>query len=367
MPKVSVLMTAHNAERYIERVLSSLLQQTFRDFEIVVVDDGSSDSTPSILESLAAASDRIRLIVCETQVGRTPALNIGLRAARSPFIAVNDADDPCLPERLRLQVEYLERHPEAALVASSGVAVDARGEPLRPYPVPANSLALHFLIPFVNRIIHRAVMMRSDIVLGQLGGYDERFVYAQDYDLWARMSERWLMGTLPVPLVHYRIHSQSMWSRHEDLRQSEPWSIQCRQLNRFVPNLSTEDVLTLLVLGAGVKRIPPDVPVQRAVDLLSAYLDAFGAAAPEGLLRNTDWDYWARAQTRRSLLALADTWVFQDDPSRARQTLVWLWRRDPRSLFASLRILAKSVMGPRLRARLAGWKQGRFFGSPRAG
>lgn len=187
MPLVSVLMPAYNAQSTVRQAVTSLLRQTFEDFEIVAVDDGSSDRTTSIL---AETNDpRLRLIQLP-HAGLIPALNAGLAECRGELIARMDADDYCHPERLRLQVEYMRQHPEVSVcgcLVRSFPRNNVKAGFLK-YETWLNSLVTHEEIArdmFVESpLAHPSVMMRGGD-LRDLGGYRE-MGWPEDYDLWLR-------------------------------------------------------------------------------------------------------------------------------------------------------------------------------------
>ncbi|CAH1662244.1 Glyco_trans_2-like domain-containing protein [Hyphomicrobiales bacterium] len=208
-PLVSVLVPVHNAERYLAETLRSVLAQTFTDFELLAVDDLSTDDSPAILSHFAAADPRVRVL---RRSGRSPglafALNFGLDEARGALIARLDADDIALPHRLERQVEWLSAHPDHAILGSFIEMMDSEGNPtgLHREPLGAAAVALHSVVgtPFA----HPAVMMRREFLEAHRLRYHE--IPAQDYDLWARMLVCGAKGdNIPEALVRYRVHPSS--------------------------------------------------------------------------------------------------------------------------------------------------------------
>jgi glycosyltransferase involved in cell wall biosynthesis len=195
--KVSVVMPVRDGERFLREALESTLAQTLADFELVVVDDGSTDSTPTILDEAAQRDGRVR-VRRQQPGGLTVALNAGCTLAQAPLIARMDADDVMLPDRLARQVSYLEAHADVALLGGGIVLVDEAGrdidrEPGRP--------ELDFLVR--NELTHATVMMRAD-AFRTLGGY--RLDQSEDYDLWLRFDERYGAAALAEPVIRYRLH-----------------------------------------------------------------------------------------------------------------------------------------------------------------
>jgi glycosyltransferase involved in cell wall biosynthesis len=182
-PLVSVVLPVWNGERYLKQTIESILAQHFSDFELVIVDDGSTDDTPKIIESLGR-DPRIR---ChrQTNMGLVKALNKGLELSRGELIARIDADDYAMPERLALQVKALVENPGVAVIGSSIRVVDENDKMIREvrYEASANTRMEHGCA-----VAHAAVMFKKDVVV-RLGGYREPFLYAEDYDLWLRVSE----------------------------------------------------------------------------------------------------------------------------------------------------------------------------------
>lgn len=201
MPTVSVVMAVCNAEPWLVEAVDSVLGQTFGDFELIAIDDGSVDATPDILKSYR--DPRLRVLT-QRQSGQTPALNHGLRVARGTLIARMDGDDVCLPERFARQVAFLKMHQEVGLLGTACREISARGAVLRTITPPSDDRALRRILIRLNPFTHSSMMFRRS-VLQESGGYDERFIVAQDYDLWLRMSGLTKLASLDEPLVLRRL------------------------------------------------------------------------------------------------------------------------------------------------------------------
>lgn len=209
-PAVSVCMPVYNGERYLREAVDSILNQSFGDFELLILDGGSTDGSPAILQDYAARDPRIRL-TSRPGMRLTASLNEMLDQARGEFIARMDADDISLPERLERQVQYLRGHPECVLVGSAALVIDPEGDPLSVWftettheVLDARNLDLSLL---ESSLCHPAVMMRRRIVL-DAGKYDMGCL-AEDLDLWLRLAERGRLANLPEPLLKYRFHSSN--------------------------------------------------------------------------------------------------------------------------------------------------------------
>ena len=197
MTRVSVVMPVRNGERFLREAIDSTLAQTLADLELIVVDDGSTDSTPALLAEAAQRDPRVR-VQRQEPGGLTVALNAGCALAQAPLIARMDADDVMLPDRLERQVAYLDGHPDVALLGSGIVLVDERGNEIDREPGRPN---LDFLVR--NELTHATVMMRAD-AFRALGGY--RLDQSEDYDLWLRFDERYGVAALPEHVIRYRLH-----------------------------------------------------------------------------------------------------------------------------------------------------------------
>lgn len=199
-PRVTVLMSVYNGERYLPEAIASILDQTFRDFEFVIIDDGSTDASRAVIEGYK--DPRIRLVTQENR-GLAPSLNKGLRFARGEYVARQDADDVSLSERLERQVAYLDAHPGVALLGCNYTIIDSAGSTLattRLFTHPDDLAVIEILS---NQFGHGSVMMRKADV-ESVGGYNESMGYVEDYDLWIRISRVAQIANLNEPLYLWR-------------------------------------------------------------------------------------------------------------------------------------------------------------------
>jgi glycosyltransferase involved in cell wall biosynthesis len=200
-PRVSVVMPAYNAAHTIARTMESILNQTFTDFEFIIVDDGSKDDTWKIITEYAAADQRIIPILHEVNQGNTAARNTGGKLARGEYIAVQDADDISLPHRLERQVAYLDAHPEAGAVASQADKIDAHDNVFALWKVPSTPETVRVHLLLTNPLPHTTVMLRRDLY-ERLGGY--HMVNGQDHELLWNISQVSEIHTIPESLAQYR-------------------------------------------------------------------------------------------------------------------------------------------------------------------
>ena len=204
-PSVSVVMPVRNASIYLKHSIESILEQSFTDFEFLIVDDGSTDGSAEDLRRYADADPRIRLTV-RANAGLVSTLNEMLRAARGEFIARMDADDVALPNRFKDQLDFLRTHPDIVCVGGAYVRIDERGRRIMTVHFKEDHEAIQeSALSGVGPLCHPSVMMRRKAVM-QVGGYDHRWVYAEDLDLWLRLGEVGRLANLPQVVLFYRVH-----------------------------------------------------------------------------------------------------------------------------------------------------------------
>lgn len=211
-PIITVLLSVHNGMPHLAAAVESILGQTFRDFEFLILDDASSDGTADYLRSLT--DERIRIVTLAENIGLTAALNRGLREARGEFIARQDADDISAAGRLESQVSYLRAHPDCVLVGAQARLLDQRGRSLGKKDFPLRHEAIVFGHLFDNMLAHSAVLYRCATVEA-IGGYDEAWRSSQDYELWSRLAGQGQLANLPERLVTLRVLDSSITRTHK--------------------------------------------------------------------------------------------------------------------------------------------------------
>jgi len=209
IPAISVLMPVYNAEKYIEAAVESILNQTFTEFEFIIINDGSSDGTLALLEGYAEQDKRIRLISRENK-GLVATLNEGLKLAKTSLIARMDADDIALPDRLKIQKEYLDKHSDVVCIGARARVIDAKGRFLILTDTKiGHKEVLKAALQGRSPIIHPTAMMRKDVVK-QAGGYLQSNYPAEDLALWLDLSELGKIDNLCDILLEYRMHDGSI-------------------------------------------------------------------------------------------------------------------------------------------------------------
>jgi glycosyltransferase involved in cell wall biosynthesis len=211
-PAVSVLLPVHNGAAWLPEALASVHTQTLTEHELIVVDDGSTDATAAILA--ADRDPRLTVLTLPWRMGMTRALNHGLALCRPPYVARLDADDQMRADRLAVQRAYLDAHPEVGVVGSWSLLRGPDGtELIRPAENPA---AIRRALRTHNPIAHSTVMVRR-CLLDRVGGYDEAYPVAQDFELWTRLAPITDLVNLPLALTLRRSHAQQVSARR-------PWA-----------------------------------------------------------------------------------------------------------------------------------------------
>ncbi|MEP7356058.1 MAG: glycosyltransferase family 2 protein [Anaerolineales bacterium] len=211
MPRVSIVMSVYNGLPYLPAAFDSILNQTFTDFEFVVIDDSSTDGSEALLREYAASDARVVLVRNERNLGLVTSLNKGLALTRGEYIARQDADDISLPQRLEKQVAFLDSHPAVGLLGTLTQVIDAQGQPVHGtghfMPLTDNA-ALQAQLLRNNPFCHGSVMLRR-ICLERSGPYDPRAI-TEDYELWLRLAEVTELAKVEPVLYLYRVHSGAL-------------------------------------------------------------------------------------------------------------------------------------------------------------
>lgn len=226
-------MPVYNAALHLDAAVASIAAQDFADWEMIAVDDGSSDGSVEILQGWARRDSRIRVVRNRENLGQTTSLNRGLAECRGRWIARQDADDLSLRGRLSAQMQYVELHPRTVLLGTQGLLIDERDSRIGLLDVPEDSDAIAWCAPFLNPFLHTAVIFRRDVVREE-GGYDESFRIAQDYELWTRLAARYAAANLPGRLVRYRHAETSLSKTGRSLAFDEADRVSAREVRRWL-------------------------------------------------------------------------------------------------------------------------------------
>lgn len=230
MPRVSVLIGAYDNAATLPRAIDAILAQSVADLELLLVDDGSRDDTPRVIADAVARDARVRALTMEHNVGISRSLNEALRSAAAPIVAVQDADDYSAPERLARQLAVLDARPQVAVVGTRMHEVDEAGNQRAARTSfragDVNDVLLRF-----NPIPNGCSAFRRDVALG-LGGYDPRYRYAMEYDLWLRIAEHHVVTALDEPLSTRVMGTTNVAARSERAQIGEAIVIRARALAR---------------------------------------------------------------------------------------------------------------------------------------
>lgn len=226
-PAVSVLIAVYNSDRYLAAAIESVLQQSFADFECLLIDDGSTDRSWQILQTYAKRDARLQ-IFRQSNCGIAKTRNRLLAAAKADLIAIMDADDIMLPDRLKQQVQFLAEHPEVVCVGGAIDWIDHRGRLIGHYEMPESDAEIQrLLIGGISLLHHPCTMARRSAVL-QAGGYDETLVASVDLDLWLRLGEIGQLANLSETVLQYRLHARSV-TQAQQMRQSQDALVACQR------------------------------------------------------------------------------------------------------------------------------------------
>lgn len=208
-PTVSIIMSTYNSAQYLQGAIESMLAQTYSDFEFLIVDDASTDTTAEILAQYGRKDARIRVVTHAKNLGLTKSLNELIVLSRGTYIARMDADDIAYPERLAMQVVFLDTHAEYGLVGAWAKVIDAQGQEIDTFTWEVDDAAIRKALIAHNHIIHPSAVFRRS-VLDQTGLYDEHLRYAQDYDLFFRIIAVAKVYNIPHYLLQYRVSGHSI-------------------------------------------------------------------------------------------------------------------------------------------------------------
>jgi glycosyltransferase involved in cell wall biosynthesis len=213
-PRVTVLLPVHDAERWLAEAVESILAQSFRDFELLAIDDGSRDGSAAILDAFGERDPRVR-VVRRPHEGLIATLNAGLALARGELVARMDADDVALPQRLEHQLARLAADPSLVCIGSAYEVIDAKGRRIDAvHPVREPEQIASALLEGASVLCHATALYRRREVL-EAGGYDPAARLAEDYDLWLRLAERGRLANLAEPTLRVRYHAASQSERFQ--------------------------------------------------------------------------------------------------------------------------------------------------------
>lgn len=258
LPCVSVVMPTYNAAPFLDAAIRSIRSQTLTEWELILVDDGSTDDSDRVLREHTAADQRLSVLRLPHS-GIATALNHGLVAARANLVAIMNADDEAMPERLERQVAALRAQPNIVALGSAAEMTEQDGRPIGRIASPGDPAEIRTKLLQTNCLAHPTVMLRRDIVLAA-GAYRRAFTVSEDYDLWLRLSEHHDLGNLPDVLLRYRTHDGQVARQRWVLQRLEVLAAQhaARLRRAGLPdpmlNHARIDAATLRAIG-----LPPNI------------------------------------------------------------------------------------------------------------
>lgn len=268
MPRVSVILPIYNAMSFIANAVESILAQTYQDFELILIDDCSTDGTIEILNKFV--DTRIQLIKNTSNLGLVGSLNKGLTIASGEYIARMDHDDIAMPFRFDRQIKFLDKYPEISILGTGYRLVDASGKLGVAYIPPESHDEVEWALSFICPLAHPTVMMRRNVV-ELAGGYLESASYAEDYDLWERLSHNSRFANIADPLLLLRKHSSNMskvWSSDGAVVAAR---VAKKRINYLLGDSLSDDSIKCIYSQGAISNHNPVVAVEAIIRLHKIY------------------------------------------------------------------------------------------------
>ncbi len=238
-PKISVLMPVYNGEKYVKEAVDSVLNQSFKDFELIIVDNHSTDNTVNIIKSYT--DPRIKIIENSENKGLIGSLNIGLKECSGTYTARLDHDDIALPHRFETQFKFMDTHPEIDLVGSWTECIDTKGKSFKISRNPSNPMVIKYELLFNNVMFHSSIFFKTELIKSN-GGYSTDFVHSEDYELYSRPNKELACSNIQEVLFKLRIHSDSITGSNDSQQtvHINALNVAFRNMNQYI-TLSRED------------------------------------------------------------------------------------------------------------------------------
>ncbi len=231
LPKISVIMPVYNGEKYLSEAIESILQQTYSNFELLAIDDGSTDRSYSILKRYQTSDSRVRILSNEGEKGIVGALNTGIKSANGEFIARMDSDDICMPNRFAVQLKFLQQNPQIDVCGTWVRTFGFHQNQIWQLPVQHHEIRVWMI--FYGAIAHPTVMWRSNSFKSKGILYNQDFIYAEDYELWERISKSVQFANIPQILLKYRTHEQNTSIVRRETQAHNSERVHIRQLQQL--------------------------------------------------------------------------------------------------------------------------------------
>ena len=241
-PKVSVVMCAYNAEAYLEAAIDSILQQTFTDFEFIIVDDGSTDRTADILADYAVRDSRITVLTNKSNLSVPSSTNRGFAKASGQYIARMDADDIAAPTRFEEQVHHLDSNADCVVVGTGYQQINARGDIQKTDRHSMTATLIKWRALFRIPFLHSSTMFRRKSITANEIEFDPAFDGAADFDFLQRLLRTGNAALIPIPLMQYRMHASNVSTRKRRMQQDAGCRASIRETERAYPEIPQEKV-----------------------------------------------------------------------------------------------------------------------------
>lgn len=229
LPKVTVLMPVYNGEKYLREAIESILNQSFKNFEFLIINDGSTDNSVGIINSFS--DKRIKLIDNKINSGIVSALNQGIDLALSEYIARMDSDDISLKDRLSEQIKFMNKNPEIGILGSWVKVLHKQGNFIDRYYTEHEDIKASLI--FNTSLAHPTVMLRKSIIDKHKIRYDCNYRHSEDYELWTRLIDLTLFANLPKVLFNYRKHEDSICSTESKIQNKNTVKIRLKQIKKI--------------------------------------------------------------------------------------------------------------------------------------
>jgi hypothetical protein len=304
--KISVILPVYNAEKYVSAAIDSILQQTFTDFELLLINDASTDGSHAILQNYAAQDNRIRLIDNPQNLGLTATLNKAIDLCKGEYIARMDADDLSLPQRLEIQAAFLDANPDIGFCGTWTAIMDAEGQLTgEQWVMQLTPELVHARMYFHNCLVHTSVMLRRQYA--QLKYDAANYPIQEDYEFWTRLVKITKGAVIPQMLTYYRIHTESITASKQERARQFTHRIVLRELEGLGLQPSPQEFD--LHLSIGNQAISPDEAfVQAAHDWLLKLWQAFARhhavqTALQQAMRQLLGKFWLAILTQEGIAA----------------------------------------------------------------
>jgi glycosyltransferase involved in cell wall biosynthesis len=263
-PKLSIIMPVYNSEKYLRESTESILNQTFKDFEFIIINDGSTDSSMEIVKSYK--DPRIKIYDLSTNHGIVYCLNFGIEKSESEIIARMDADDISIQNRIEIQYNYLLNNPTIGLVSSQVQLIDSSCVKERIWKQGGSSEDIFYKLHFVNCIAHPSVIFRKKLVL-KAGLYKKEALHMEDFDLWYRLSKITKIFEIPKVLLNLRKTESNISFQNYDLQIENASGLSQKTLKNFInTNISKEQILSIMKNRTDFKNIKDTISLLKSIN-----------------------------------------------------------------------------------------------------